>query len=223
MMCSQGGQPMTNNLTEIMFILDRSGSMSGLESDTIGGFNALIKKQKENPDDAAITTVLFDDEIKVIHHHTNIRNILPMTEEDYQVRGTTALLDAVGQSIINMDLYQKELPPSMRAKHVMIVITTDGLENASRHFTHARVKQLIERQKALYNWEFIFLGANMDALSQARSFGIHEDKAVRFHSDKEGTSLNYDVLNEAINAKRANKTITKEWKQRIEKDFDSRK
>jgi uncharacterized protein YegL len=223
MMCSQGGQPMTNNLTEIMFILDRSGSMSGLESDTIGGFNALIKKQKENPDDAAITTVLFDDEIKVIHHHTNIRNILPMTEEDYQVRGTTALLDAVGQSIINMDLYQKELPSSMRAKHVMIVITTDGLENASRHFTHARVKQLIERQKALYNWEFIFLGANMDALSQARSFGIHEDKAVRFHSDKEGTSLNYDVLNEAINAKRANKTITKEWKQRIEKDFDSRK
>lgn len=214
---------MTINLTEIMFILDRSGSMSGLESDTIGGFNALIQKQKDNPDDAAITTVLFDDEIKVLHHHANIHSIQPMNENDYQVRGTTALLDAVGQSIVNMDLYQKELPPSMRAKHVMVVITTDGLENASRQFTHARVKQLIERQKALYNWEFIFLGANMDALLQARSFGIHEDKAVRFHSDKEGTSLNYDVLNEAINLKRANKSITKDWKQRIEKDYDSRK
>jgi hypothetical protein len=139
------------------------------------------------------------------------------------VRGTTALLDAIGHSIINMDLYQKELPASMRAQHVMVVITTDGLENASRQFTHDRVRQLIERQKTLYNWEFIFLGANMDAISQAGRFGIHADKAVRYHSDKEGTSLNFEVLNEAINTKRANKTITKDWKSRIEKDYSSRK
>jgi len=223
MMSSQGGHLMTNNLTEIMFIIDRSGSMGGLESDTIGGFNALINKQKQNPDDAAITTVLFDDEINVLHHHVNIQSIQPMSEKDYVVRGTTALLDAIGHSIINMDLYQKELPTSMRAQHVMVVITTDGLENASRQFTHDRVRQLIERQKTLYNWEFIFLGANMDAISQAGRFGIHADKAVRYHSDKEGTSLNFEVLNEAINTKRANKTITKDWKSRIEKDYSSRK
>jgi uncharacterized protein YegL len=209
--------------SEIMFILDRSGSMQGLEIDTIGGFNALIEKQKRLPDECDISTVLFDDKIEVLHHHKNIHSLYPMSEKDYYVRGSTALLDAIGHSILNMDLYQRECPTSSKADHVMIVITTDGHENASTQFTHEQVKQLIERQKMLYNWEFIFLGANMDAIAQARSFGIHADKAVRFHSDTEGTSLNYDVLSEAIAAKRQNKTITKDWKKRIEKDFEERK
>jgi uncharacterized protein YegL len=209
--------------TEIMFILDRSGSMQGLEIDTIGGFNALIEKQKRLPGECAISTVLFDDKIEVLHHHTNIQSLHPMTQRDYYVRGSTALLDAIGHSILNMDMYQRECSASRKADHVMVVITTDGHENSSTQFTNEQVRQLIERQKMLYNWEFIFLGANMDAIAQARSFGIHADKAVRFHSDKEGTSLNYDVLNEAITTKRSNKTITKEWKTRIEKDFEERK
>jgi uncharacterized protein YegL len=211
------------NKSEVMFILDRSGSMQGLEVDTIGGFNSLIEKQRRLPGECYISTVLFDDKIEVLHHHTNLQYLHPMTERDYYVRGSTALLDAIGHSILNMDLYQRDLPKSQQADHVMVVITTDGHENASTQFTHDQVRQLIERQKMLYNWEFIFLGANIDAIAQARSFGIHADKAARFHSDKEGTSLNYDVLNEAIAFKRQNKTITKDWKTRIEKDFDDRK
>lgn len=211
------------NKTEVMFILDRSGSMQGLEIDTIGGFNALVEKQRRLPGECDISTVLFDDKIEVLHHHHNINQLRPMTQKDYYVRGSTALLDAIGHSILNMDLYQRDLPKSQKVDHVMVVITTDGHENASTQFTHEQVRQLIERQKMLYNWEFIFLGANMDAIAQARSFGIHADKAVRYHSDKEGTSLNFDVLSEAIAAKRQNKTITKDWKTRIEKDYDDRK
>ena len=211
------------NRSEIIFILDRSGSMHGLEEDTIGGFNSLIEKQKKLDSPCYVTTVLFDDQIKILHRHVNIQKLNPMTKEDYYVRGSTALLDAVGHTILNIDIAQRERPSHLRAEEVMIVITTDGCENASSHFTHEQVKQLIERQKMLYNWEFIFLGANMDALSQAESFGIHRDKAVRYHSDKQGISLNYDVLNETINLKRQKQAVTKDWKSRIEKDYSNRK
>ncbi|MCD8574635.1 MAG: hypothetical protein LRY28_03955 [Erysipelotrichaceae bacterium] len=188
-----------------------------------GGFNSLIDKQKKMDSPCHVTTVLFDDQIEVLHRHVDIQKLNPMTKDDYHVRGSTALLDAVGHTILNIDIAQRECPSHLRAEEVMIVITTDGCENASTHFTHEQVKQLIERQKMLYNWEFIFLGANMDALSQAESFGIHRDKAVRFHSDKQGTSLNYDVLNDAIRMKRQKQTVTKDWKSRIEKDYNDRK
>ncbi|MBS3987480.1 MAG: hypothetical protein KGZ38_05935 [Erysipelothrix sp.] len=211
------------NRSEIIFILDRSGSMHGLEEDTIGGFNSLIEKQKKLESPCTVTTVLFDDQIEVLHRHVNIQKLNPMTREEYYVRGSTALLDAVGHTILNTDIAQRERPAHLRAEEVMIVITTDGCENASTHFTIEQVKQLIERQKMLYNWEFIFLGANMDALSQAESFGIHRDKAVRYHSDKQGTSLNYDVLSDAISMKRQKQTVTKDWKTRIEKDYNERK
>lgn len=211
------------NRSEIIFILDRSGSMHGLEEDTIGGFNSLIEKQKKLESPCTVTTVLFDDQIEVLHRHVNIQKLNPMTREEYYVRGSTALLDAVGHTILNTDIAQRERPPHLRAEEVMIVITTDGCENASTHFTIEQVKQLIERQKMLYNWEFIFLGANMDALSQAESFGIHKDKAVRYLSDKQGTSLNYDVLNDAISMKRQKQAVTKDWKSRIEKDYNERK
>lgn len=213
---------MKKNLTEIIFILDRSGSMSGLEADTIGGFNSMIEKQKKADGEAMISTVLFDNVSEVIHDRVSVLDIQPMTDKDYTVRGCTALLDAIGGAIHHIGNIHKYARAEDVPEHTLFVITTDGMENASRHYNAERVKQMIERQKARYGWEFLFLGANIDAVETARHFGIGADRAVNHHSDSAGTQLNYEVLSEAICAVRGSVQLGADWKKRIDEDFESR-
>lgn len=213
---------MKKNLTELVFILDRSGSMSGLEEDTIGGFNSMIKKQKKEEGEALISTVLFDNVSEVLHDRINIREIRPMTETDYTVRGCTALLDAIGGAIHHIGNIHKYARPEDVPEHTMFVITTDGLENASRRYASDKVKQMIERQKEKYGWEFLFLGANIDAVETAKSFGISEDRAVNYHADSKGTQLNYQVVSDAICAMRCSQPLPAGWKAPIEEDFKKR-
>ena len=214
---------MKKNLTEIVFILDRSGSMSGLEADTIGGFNSMIAKQKKAGGEALISTVLFDNHSEVIHDRVNIRDIRPMTDEEYSVRGCTALLDAIGGAIHHIGNIHKYARPEDVPEHTMFIITTDGMENASHIYTSNKVKKMIERQKEKYGWEFLFLGANIDAVETARNFGIGEDRAVNYRSDSAGTALNYEVISDAISAVRRSAPLTSGWKRRIDEDFSSRK
>jgi len=214
---------MRKNLTEIVFILDRSGSMSGLESDTIGGFNSMIERQKSAEGEALISTVLFDNLSEVIHDRVRVQDIKPMTREDYTVRGCTALLDAIGGAIQHIGNIHKYARNEDVPEHTLFVITTDGMENASRRYDSEKVKKMIERQKEKYGWEFLFLGANIDAVETARHFGISEDRAVNYHSDSEGTQLNYEVLSEAICAVRCSAPLSADWKKRIDEDFESRK
>lgn len=213
---------MKKDLTEIIFILDRSGSMSGLEADTIGGFNSMIEKQKKADGEAMISTVLFDNVSEVIHDRVSVLDIQPMTDKDYTVRGCTALLDAIGGAIHHIGSIHKYARAEDVPEHTLFVITTDGMENASRHYNAERVKQMIERQKARYGWEFLFLGANIDAVETARHFGIGADRAVNYHSDSAGTQLNYEVLSEAICAVRGSVQLGADWKKRIDEDFESR-
>lgn len=213
---------MRKNMTEIVFILDRSGSMSGLEADTIGGFNSMIEKQKKTEGEALISTVLFDSTSEVLYDRVNIRTIRPMTDNDYTVRGCTALLDAIGGAIHHVGIVHKYARPEDVPEHTLFVITTDGMENASRFYTSDRVKQMIERQKQKYGWEFLFLGANIDAVETARHFGIGADRAVNYHSDSAGTRLNYEVLNEAICAVRSSAPLDAGWKKRIDEDYEKR-
>ena len=213
---------MKKNLTELVFILDRSGSMSGLESDTIGGFNAMIAKQKKAEGEAYVSTVLFDNESVVIHDRVDIQRIEPMTDKQYSVRGCTALLDAVGKSIHHIGNVHKYAREEDRPEHTLFVITTDGMENASRSYTAERVRQMIERQKSRYGWEFIFLGANIDAIETARHFGIDKNRAVSYRSDHEGTRLNYEVINDAVSQLRCHATLSDDWKERIEEDVRRR-
>ncbi len=213
---------MKRGLTELVFILDRSGSKSGLESDTIGGYNAMLAKQKNEPGEAVVTTVLFDDRYELLHNRLNLRGVKPLTEKDYYVRGCTALLDAVGKTINTIINVQKHTAAGERAEHVMFVITTDGMENASREFTYEQVRRLIEQQKNKYGWEFIFLGANIDAIAVADRFGISEDRAANFHADSNGTLLNFAVISEAVSELRAGRPIAREWKRRINEDFKQR-
>ncbi|MDF2943903.1 MAG: hypothetical protein K0S01_2761 [Herbinix sp.] len=213
---------MKKGLTELIFILDRSGSMSGLESDTIGGYNAMLGKQKKEPGEAVITTVLFDDKYELLHDRINLRGIQPITDNEYFVRGSTALLDAVGKTINKIGNAQKHTAEDERAEHVMFVITTDGMENASREFSYEKIRQMIERQKSKYGWEFIFLGANIDAIATAERFGIREDRATNYNADSEGTLLNYDVICETVSCMRASSPILENWKDRIEEDFKKR-
>lgn len=214
---------MKKNLTELVFILDRSGSMSGLESDTIGGYNSMLDKQKKEPGEVAITTVLFDDKYELLHDRINLRGIAPITDKEYFVRGSTALLDAIGKTINKIGNVQKHTSEDERAEHVMFVITTDGMENASREFSYEKVRQMIERQKSKYGWEFIFLGANIDAIATAERFGISKDRAANFNADGEGTLLNYEVISETVSGLRASKVIAENWKDRIEDDYKRRK
>ncbi len=214
---------MKKNLTEIVFILDRSGSMAGLEKDTIGGFNSMINRQKNAHGEAIISTVLFDSETQVIHDRVSLKNIAPMTEKDYFVRGCTALLDAIGGAIHHIGNVHKYAREEDRPEHTLFIITTDGMENASRKYSSDRVKQMIERQKSKYGWEFLFLGANIDAVETAGHFGIQADRAVNYHSDKQGTALNYEVLSDAICTFRESKPLEKSWKQRIDEDYESRR
>ena len=214
---------MKTNLTEIVFILDRSGSMSGLEADTIGGFNSMIEKQKKAEGEAIISTVLFDNTSEVIHDRVAVEQIRPMTDEDYQVRGCTALLDAIGGAIHHIGNVHKYARKEDVPEHTLFVITTDGMENASRRYTGDKVKHMIQRQKEKFGWEFLFLGANIDAVETARSFGIDEDRAVNYHADKEGTQLNFEVLNEAICSVRCSMPLAADWKQSIDEDYARRR
>ena len=214
---------MKKELTEIVFILDRSGSMSGLESDTIGGYNAMLEKQKTAPGQAIVSTVLFDDHCEVLHDRLDIKTVVPMSDKEYFVRGCTALLDAVGGAIHHIGNIHKYAREEDRPEKTLFIITTDGMENASRRYNYDRVKMMIERQKEKYGWEFIFLGANIDAVEVASRFGIGADRAANYHADREGTQLNYEVVSEAICSLRASKTINDGWKDRIDNDYKGRK
>ena len=214
---------MKKNLTEIVFILDRSGSMAGLEKDTIGGFNSMIERQRAQTGEALISTVLFDSTTEVIHDRVSLHKIEPMTEKQYFVRGCTALLDAIGGAIHHIGNVHKYAREEDRPEKTLFIITTDGMENASRKYSSDKVKQMIERQKTKYGWEFLFLGANIDAVETAGKFGIQADRAVNYHSDKQGTALNYEVLSEAISSVRASRPLQSNWKQRIDEDYESRK
>ena len=213
---------MNKNLTEIVFILDRSGSMSGLESDTIGGFNAMIEKQKKDPGEAMVSTILFDNVSEVIHDRVNIRNIKPMTDSEYCVRGCTALLDAIGGAIHHIGNVHKYAREEDVPAHTLFVITTDGMENASRRYDSARVKQMIEHEKSKYGWEFLFLGANIDAAKEAARFGIGADRSVNYKCDEAGTALNYEVISEAVCSVRAARPLGADWKRRIDEDVQKR-
>ncbi|HAW13473.1 MAG TPA: hypothetical protein DCW34_07445 [Erysipelotrichaceae bacterium] len=214
---------MKKNLSEIVFLLDRSGSMSGLEKDTIGGFNAMIEKQKKEEGEALISTILFDHEMKVLHDRVKVQDVKPISEKDYQVRGCTALLDAMGGAIHHIGNVHKYARNEDVPEHTIFVITTDGMENASSHYSSSKVRTMVERQKEKYGWEFLFLGANMDAIAAAKDFGIEEDKAVEYRSDDIGTRLNYAVMSEAICEFRTKGTVEKSWKQKIENDRKNRK
>jgi uncharacterized protein YegL len=214
---------MKSNGTELVFILDRSGSMSGLEADTIGGYNAMLAKQKNEEGEATVTTVLFNHDIDLLHDRIKIKGIAPITEQEYEVGGTTALLDAIGSTIHKIGNVQKRTSEEERAGKVLFVITTDGMENASREYDYGKIKAMIEHQKVKYDWEFIFLGANIDAVATASKFGIQEDYAVTYHADSEGTQVNFQALNEAVTSFRKGQKIDRIWKENIEKDFESRK
>ena len=213
---------MKKNLTEIVFILDRSGSMAGLEDDTIGGFNAMIEKQKGEPGEAFVSTVLFDNVSEVIHDRVDVQKIQPMTRRDYYVRGCTALLDAVGQAVHHIGNVHKYAREEDRPEKTLFVITTDGMENASRHYSYDRVKTMIQRQKELYGWEFLFLGANIDAAKEAARFGIRADRAANYHADCRGTAVIYEAMSEAVCAVRASRPMQADWKRSIDEDFRKR-
>ncbi len=206
--------------TEIVFILDRSGSMAGLEQDTIGGYNSMLARQKEESGEAVVTTVLFDDKYELLHDRADIRGISPLTGREYYVRGCTALLDAVGKTIAKIDAAQKNVLPEFRAEKVLFIITTDGLENASREYSYAAVKALIERAKKEYGWEFLFLGANIDAAAEGGRLGISPEYTVRYRPDRLGTRLNYAVLDEAVACVRHGGKLKSNWKAKIEKHFN---
>lgn len=208
--------------TEIVFILDKSGSMAGLEADTIGGYNAMLKKQKKAEGEAIVTTVLFDHGYELLHDRINVRGISPITEKDYQVGGTTALLDAIGFTIQKIVNVQKKTSESEQAEKVLFVITTDGMENASREFTTDKIKKMVQYQKEKFGWEFLFLGANIDAISTAAQFGIGEDFAVEYHADEIGMQLNYEAVSEAVTNIRGGNKLDSSWKKGIERDFNRR-
>ncbi len=213
---------MNKNLTEIVFILDRSGSMAGLEDDTIGGFNAMVEKQKAEPGEAFLSAVLFSNDSEVIYDRTDIRKVEPMTDRQYRVGGCTALLDAIGGAVHHIANVHKYAREEDRPGKTVFVITTDGMENASRRYSYQAVQKMVAHEQEKYGWEFLFLGANMDAISEARRFGFRSDRAVRYNSDGAGTSLNYEVLSETISAVRCGAEIKANWCAPIEADFKKR-
>ena len=213
---------MKKNLTEIVFILDRSGSMAGKEGDTIGGFNSLIERQKKEPGEALISTVLFDDRSEVIYDRVPLSQIEPMTDRQYFVRGCTALIDAIGGAVKHISTVHKVIRQEDVPEHTLFVITTDGMENASHRYTSDEVKKMIECRKEQYGWEFLFLGANIDAVETAAHFGIGADRTVNFHNDTAGIALNYEVVGEAVASVRAHAPLSAGWKARIDRDYASR-
>ena len=215
---------MRKGLTEIVFILDRSGSMSGLEADTIGGFNSMIERQKQETGEAYVSTVLFDNDCEVLHDRIPMDRVPVMTEKEYYVRGCTALLDAVGGAIHHIGNVHKYAREEDRPEKTIVVITTDGMENASRQYTYDRIRRMVERQKEKYGWEFLFLGANMDAIAEAGRFGIDADRSVSYISDHIGTKKNYAAISRAVSRMRAcSAPVGAEWKDEIEADYKARK
>ena len=210
-------------MTELVFILDRSGSMAGLEKDTIGGFNSMLEKQRKEPGDAVVSTVLFDNQAEVIHDRVALADVPDLTDREYYVRGCTALLDAVGGAIHHIGNVHKYARREDVPEKTLFIITTDGMENASRRYTYDKVRRMIEREKEKYGWEFLFLGANIDAAAEAKRFGIDESMAANYHCDEEGTALNYEVISEAITSVRACAApLSADWKQKIDADYRRR-
>ncbi len=213
---------MKNNMTELVFILDRSGSMAGLESDTIGGFNAMIEKQKKQDGGCYVSTVLFDDESEVIHDRVRLSEIKPMTDRDYTVRGCTALIDALGGAIHHIGNIHKYARAEDVPEKTMFIITTDGMENASRRYTSDKVKEMIERQKKKYGWEFVFIGANIDAVETASRYGINADRAVNYNADKEGTGVVYSAVSKMLCRFRMDEPMSEKWSEEINEDYRRR-
>ena len=210
-----------NNITEIVFILDRSGSMGGLESDTIGGFNSMLRDQKKKEGKAFVSTVLFDHESIVLHDRIPVENVPEMTDSDYTVRGCTALLDAIGDAVKHIGNIHKYARPEDVPEHTMFIITTDGLENASRRYNSKEIKALIEKKKKL-GWEFLFIGANIDAIETAGRYGIDSDRAVNYHADSQGTAAVFRAVNKAVGAMRACAPLSAAWSEEINEDYQSR-
>ena len=213
---------MKKNLTEMVFILDRSGSMAGLEADTIGGFNSMIERQKKAEGEAIVSTVLFSNNSTVIHDRVDVRKVEPMTDRQYFVGGGTALIDAIGGAIHHIANVHKYAREEDRPEHTIFVITTDGMENASHRYSSDEVKSMVRKEKEQYGWEFLFLSANIDAVETAAHFGIGRDRAVNFRSDARGQALNYKVVSEAVCQVRCNAPLGANWKNEIEADFRSR-
>ena len=211
-----------NNITELVFILDRSGSMSGLESDTVGGFNTMIEKQKKQNAPCYVSTVLFNHTSEVLYDRVKLGEVQKMTEENFFVGGSTALMDAIGGAIHHIGNIHKYIRPEDVPANTMFVIMTDGMENASRRYSSEQVKQMIERQKKRYGWEFLFIGANIDAVETAARYGIDADRAVNYHADKEGTRVVYQSVANAVCNVRANKELRADWSEEIDKDYQSR-
>ncbi len=209
---------MKKDLTELVFILDRSGSMHGLENDTIGGFNSMLAKQKAVQGEALVTTALFSDEFELLHDRIAIRGVQPITENEYTVGGCTALLDAIGRTVDKITRAHKHTAPTERPGRTVFVITTDGLENASQEYDRNAIKQLINEKQERDSWEFLFLGANIDAISVARDIGIGAARAARFVCDPVGTKTHYSAVAEALELLRANVPLTSAWKASIERD-----
>lgn len=215
---------MKKNLTELVFILDRSGSMAGLEGDTIGGFNAMMEKQKREPGETLVSTVLFDQDTQVIHDRVPLEKLGPLTEEEYYVRGSTALLDAVGGAIRHIGNVHKYAREEDVPEKTLFVITTDGMENASRRYDYDRVKDMIRRQQERYGWEFLFLGANIDAAREAGRFGIRPECAADYHADSRGTRVIYESLAQAVcQVRTCAAPLQADWKKEIDRDFKGRK
>lgn len=217
---------MNVELTELVFVLDRSGSMGGLESDTIGGFNGMIEKQKKEGEKVNVTTLLFDDKVEIIHDRFSIQEIQPLTDKEYYVRGCTALLDAVGQAINKIDNVQKHLPEEYRAGKVLFVIITDGLENSSKEFSYNDIRKMIEAKKE-FGWDFLFLGANIDAGREAEKMGIGRNRSVTYENDSKGVSLNYKTVCKAVSkvakSRKCNIDLDKDWAEDIAEYHEKQK
>lgn len=218
---------MKKGLTEIVFILDRSGSMQGLEKDTIGGYNSLLEKQKKESGEAYVSTVLFDDKIEVLHDRVDLAGMKPITDKEYYVRGCTALLDAVGGAIHHIGNVHKYAREEDVPEKTLFIITTDGQENASRNYSYEKVRKMVKRQQEKYGWEFLFLGANIDAVGEAGRFGIREDRAVNYECDSRGTQMNYHVLSKALSRVRSCAFTQMDealvgWDEEIKSDYEKR-
>lgn len=213
---------MKNNITELVFILDRSGSMAGLESDTIGGFNSLIEKQKKEDGECYVSTVIFDNVSEVLHDRVKFAEVNKMTEKEYTVRGATALIDAIGGAIHHIKNVHKYIRPEDVPEHTMFVITTDGMENASHQYSSDQVKEMIEEQKEKCGWEFLFIGANIDAVETAAKFGINSDRAVNYHADTVGTGVLYETVSATVCNFRKHAPLQADWSKNIQKDFEKR-